>query len=299
MDNPLQGTTSWNITANAIEREPDIKVTFDQFDLWAGKDLTHFMERGMKCERIVVVSTSEYLRKAEERKGGTGYECSLITAELARDMSQDKFIPTMREGSAVPSFLGSKLYVDFRDPKEYETALGRLLAAIRRQPTATRPPKRGMPATTGAPIYTHEPPAPRRLLPGRAQFGLIWGSGGVSVTAKNEGDHPSYSVRVRVEFEGVPSFEIDFGDLAPYDRQKEVDVMTAARQQNIDAHPIIIHVEAVHSGLVEPNPENRFLFLSKDENDADRAEAFLLGYDPRRKSLTLQRAPVTVTYPKA
>jgi hypothetical protein len=82
--------------AEALQREPDIEVTFDQFDMWAGKDLTHFMERGLECERVVVVSTPEYVRKSAERIGGVGYECSLITADLVRDMTQDKFVPTLR-----------------------------------------------------------------------------------------------------------------------------------------------------------------------------------------------------------
>jgi len=162
--------------ADAIHREHDLKVTFDQYDVYAGKDLTHFMERGLRCERIVVVSTPEYVRKANDRVGGVGYECSLITADLVRDMAQDKFIPALREGDAVPSFLQTKLRVDFRDPKNYEIELSKLLAAIRRQAPVKRPPKRGMPSGSLDPVYTHEPPPPRPLQAGSAAFFIEWGS---------------------------------------------------------------------------------------------------------------------------
>ena len=117
-------------------------MTFDQFDLWAGKDLTHFMERALECERVVVVSTPPYVGKSRERVGGVGYECSLITGDLVKDMKQDTFIPVLRAGEDVPAFLGSKLRLDFRDDGRFEDSMQRLIAAIRREPEARRPEKR-------------------------------------------------------------------------------------------------------------------------------------------------------------
>jgi hypothetical protein len=140
--------------ADAIDAEPDLDVTFDQYDMFGGKDLTQFMERGLGCERVVVISTPEYVRKATQRLGGVGYECSLITADLVRDMAQDKFIPALCAGDAVPPFLQTKLRVDFRDPDKYETELAKLLAAIRRHPLAGRPIKRAMPSSL---LDAHEP----------------------------------------------------------------------------------------------------------------------------------------------
>jgi hypothetical protein len=157
--------------AAALQREPDVEVTLDQYDLWAGKDFTHFMERGLKCERIVVVSTPEYVRKSEERTGGVGYECSLITADLADDMIQDKFIPVLRNGNVLPSFLGAKLRLDFRDPRDFETELSRLLAAIRRQPESLRPAKREASDQPATPAREEAKPdnksGPRLVLEGR------------------------------------------------------------------------------------------------------------------------------------
>lgn len=147
--------------AEALQRERDIEVTFDQFDMWAGKDLTHFMERGLECERVVVVSTPEYVRKSKERVGGIGYECSLITADLVQDMTQDKFVPALRLGDVLPSFLSTKFRIDFRDPRDFEAELSKLLAAIRRQPAAPRPAKR----KSGDQSPTPAPEAPRQVTP--------------------------------------------------------------------------------------------------------------------------------------
>jgi hypothetical protein len=138
--------------ADAIDAEPDLEVTFDQYDLFAGKDLTHFMERGLECERVVIISTPEYVRKARERTGGVGYETSLITADLVRDMAQDKFIPVLRQGDTVPSFLQTKLRVDFRETQNYNLELTRLIAAIRRQPPAQRPAKRVLADRSSTPL---------------------------------------------------------------------------------------------------------------------------------------------------
>jgi hypothetical protein len=142
--------------AEALHREPGIDVTFDQFDLWAGKDLTHFMERGLECERVVVVSTPAYVRKSRERVGGVGYECSLITADLVKDMKQDTFIPVLRAGEDVPPFLVTKLWLDFRDDTRFEESMQRLIASIRREPEARRPEKRfgGDLTTNAAPSQT-------------------------------------------------------------------------------------------------------------------------------------------------
>jgi|GEM_PF-5861978 len=173
--------------AEALHREPDIDVVFDQFDVWPGKDLTHFMEQGLKCERVVVVSTPSYVSKSRDRVGGVGYECSLITADLVKDMGQDTFIPVLRAGEDVPAFLGTKLRLDFRDSSRFEESMERLIAAIRREPEARRPGKHagGGLMTTDAPSLpdrSHREPAPslrpqivleghfdHREMPGRKQ----------------------------------------------------------------------------------------------------------------------------------
>ena len=281
--------------ADRIHREPDLDVTFDQYDLFAGRDVTHFMERGLKCERIVVVSTPGYVRKASERIGGVGYECSLITADLARDMSQDRFIPVLREGDGVPAFLETKLRLDFRDARNYEVELSKLLAAIRRQAPVTRPPKRRVPTGSPPPIYTHELPPPVQLQPGMAAFQIEWGNAGVKIGVHNPGDYPVHRVRIRVEFDRVPAFELDFGDLPP-DETKDVSIVEFAREHKFDLYPFVQHIKDVASGRGETNPQNRFLVLSEDQEGTERATAVLLAYDRKAKGLRLVNAPVVATF---
>jgi hypothetical protein len=128
--------------ANGIEEFAEFHVLFDGYDLHAGKDLTHFMERSLAADRVVVVITAAYVDKATKRDGGVGYESSVISAELLDDQLADRFVPVLREGLARPAFLRSKVYVDFRDDNLFEEALLELRAALLHLPTAQRPPKK-------------------------------------------------------------------------------------------------------------------------------------------------------------
>jgi hypothetical protein len=135
-------------------------VIFDQYDLHAGKDLTHFMDRGLACDRIVVVTTPSYVRKSAARSGGVGYESSVISAELLENQLSERFVPVLRSGDDRPGFLKSKLYVDFRADARFESAVTELAKALRGLAPARRPAKIG--ATTVSPESSGATRAPGR-----------------------------------------------------------------------------------------------------------------------------------------
>jgi chromosomal replication initiator protein len=130
-----------NQLADAIEELPDFTVVFDQYDLHAGKDLTYFMEKGLRCDRIIVVITPEYVRKATARTGGVGYESSVISADLLADQLSDRIVPVVRSGSERPAFLRSKLFVDCRNDERYDLSIAELRRALLGSAMATRPSK--------------------------------------------------------------------------------------------------------------------------------------------------------------
>ena len=133
---------AWVATlAQNLEEEPGYHVIFDQFDLHAGKDLTSFMEDGLRADKIVVVVTPDYVRKADERRGGVGYESSIISAELLAKSASTRIIPVLRWGDERPSFLKSKIYVDFRPPRGFREALLELRRAIEERTPVWRPAK--------------------------------------------------------------------------------------------------------------------------------------------------------------
>ena len=45
------------------------------------------MEEGLtKSDRVLVVCTPEYVRKADAGEGGVGYEKMIVTAQIVRDL---------------------------------------------------------------------------------------------------------------------------------------------------------------------------------------------------------------------
>ena len=74
-------------------------MILDQWHLYGGMDRFHFMETSVsQSNRVLLIGTPKLAAKANERKGGVGWESTVITAELAENLSQSKFIPVLRQG---------------------------------------------------------------------------------------------------------------------------------------------------------------------------------------------------------
>lgn len=127
--------------AELLERQPEFHVIFDEYDLHAGKDLTHFMESGLAANRVVMIVTPEYVRKAEQRAGGVGYENSVISADLLEEQLSARYVPVLRRGQKRPAAIRSKLFVDFRNDSAFDTAFEQLRSALLGLPPVRRPGK--------------------------------------------------------------------------------------------------------------------------------------------------------------
>jgi formylglycine-generating enzyme required for sulfatase activity len=124
--------------------EGGVEVTLDQWDLPFGADVVRFMELGIRdADRVLMVCTANYVAKAEERKGGAGYEGMIITGHVARATDTIKFAPIVRDHageSLVPAFLGQRLWLDFRDDGLFEERLEELLRELHGAPRYPKPP---------------------------------------------------------------------------------------------------------------------------------------------------------------
>ena len=162
-------------------RKGGVDATLDQWDLKAGADLVAFMEAGIrKAERVLLVCTSNYVRKAEQRKGGAGYEGMIVTSHVARSTDTVKFIPLVRDNASdtlLPAFLGPRLWLDFRDDHLYDERLEDLLREIHDQPRFRKPPLgrpaflKGLakpaptPSQPATPVSPQVSPPPQAALP--------------------------------------------------------------------------------------------------------------------------------------
>ncbi len=129
------------LATNLVEGGVDVKL--DLWDLHAGDDVAEFMERNVaESHRVLVVCTPDYVRKADISVGGAGYEKTVITGEIVRNIGTNKFIPILRmsdNDGLLPRCLSSRLYIDFRKNDEYEKSLKILLRELHGSPEFPKP----------------------------------------------------------------------------------------------------------------------------------------------------------------
>ena len=124
-------------------RNNGIESIIDQWSLGPGDDLPHFMEQNLAAaDRVLMVCTENYVKKANSGAGGVGYEKMIVTADLLKRIDSNKVIPVIRQAGTheVPTFLGSKLYVDFSRDDQMEAAFDDLVRNIHGAPLYVAPP---------------------------------------------------------------------------------------------------------------------------------------------------------------
>lgn len=124
--------------------ENGVSTSLDQWDVKPGQDMTTFMEYSIReSDFVFLICTTEYAIKANDAKGGVGYEKNIITGEtFSATVDATKFIPILRNGNvieALPSFLKSKMYIDFRNDNEFDIQFENLLRNIYETPKFPKP----------------------------------------------------------------------------------------------------------------------------------------------------------------
>ena len=134
----------WVSELGAKLRHHGVDVILDQWDLRLGDDLTQFMEVGIRdLDRVLVICTDSYVKKANAREGGVGYEIQIVTSQLVKDLGINKFIPVIRQASGqekMPTCLGIRVYIDFTDDSQFEEKFDELLHELHREPIVQKPP---------------------------------------------------------------------------------------------------------------------------------------------------------------
>jgi hypothetical protein len=135
---------AWVLKLATDLRAGKIDASLDQWDLALGQDVSMFMQRGIATsDRVILVCTENYVKKAEAGSGGVGYERLVLTAELIQNIDTKKFIPLIRNNTSkekVPNFLGPRKYIDFSDDGQYGGKLQELLRELLGAPGTVKPP---------------------------------------------------------------------------------------------------------------------------------------------------------------
>lgn len=123
-------------------RNNGIDAVLDQWELKAGDDLPHFMETNLvKANFILMICTERYVEKANGGSGGVGYEKMIITSNLISQISQNKILPIIRQNSKsfLPTFLKTKLFINFSIDDDFEVNFDDLLRRIHNSPIYEKP----------------------------------------------------------------------------------------------------------------------------------------------------------------
>jgi len=102
-----------------------------------------FMQKGIaEADRVLMICSAPYVKKAEAGRGGVGYERLIVTAEVVQSIDTIKFIPILRANKSkrTPRFLGPRLYVDFENDAAYMLKLEELAREILGVSTLSKPP---------------------------------------------------------------------------------------------------------------------------------------------------------------
>lgn len=123
-------------------RNNGIDAILDQWELKPGDDLPHFMETHLaNSDYILMICTEKYVQKANKGQGGVGYEKMIITSNLLEHIDQNKIIPLIRQSGTniTPTFLKTKLYLNFSNSADYEFNFDELIRTIHQSPILKKP----------------------------------------------------------------------------------------------------------------------------------------------------------------
>lgn len=122
-----------------------VEIVFDRYDLKLGSNNNYFMEKIQASDKVILIMTPDYKRKAENRTSGIGYEYQILTTEISRTLAtNNKFIPVLRQGTkedSIPLLFQSFLFLNITNDKLFEEKYLELLKNIYDEPLFPKPAK--------------------------------------------------------------------------------------------------------------------------------------------------------------
>ncbi len=136
--------SNWVLQLATRLRSNGVNAILDRWNLDLGQDVAAFIENGFtKSHRILCVCSENYVKKANDKKGGVGYEKRIMSAEIMVDLDREWIIPVIRNNPGdqkLPVFLKGALYIDFDDDHLYEARYEELLRSLLDEPLLPIPP---------------------------------------------------------------------------------------------------------------------------------------------------------------
>ena len=90
-----------------------------------------------------MICTEIYVRKADDGKGGAGYETMIVTGEIVENLGTSKFIPVVRQpvGTLLrPKCVCTRFYANLSDDGTFDEQFELLLRELHNEPALKKPP---------------------------------------------------------------------------------------------------------------------------------------------------------------
>lgn len=131
-----------------------INVLLDKWELSAGNDMNHFMEKSVTdptVDKVLLLLDKEYAFKADNRAGGVGTETQIISQQVYDAVEQDKFIPVIFERDSngeicKPAYLKSRFHYDLSREEDYDREYRNLIRNLYGVATYKKPQQGMRPA---------------------------------------------------------------------------------------------------------------------------------------------------------
>jgi hypothetical protein len=138
---------SWVLNLATRLREDGVDVILDKWDLKPGHDAYVFMESMVTdplVTKVLMICDKGYTEKANNRAGGVGTESQIISPEIYKSSSQDKFAAAITDeneaGEAnLPVFYKGRIFFDFRLRDRFEENYEQLLRWLVDRPQHVKP----------------------------------------------------------------------------------------------------------------------------------------------------------------
>jgi hypothetical protein len=121
-----------------------IDVALDAWDLRHGDDVARYMETSVReADRVLMICTENYVRKANEGIGGAGYEAMIITGELIKQQGMAKFISVIKQQGdpiQLTFWPSNKMYANLSNPTTEDEEFEKLLRSLHDLSPEKKPP---------------------------------------------------------------------------------------------------------------------------------------------------------------
>lgn len=118
-------------------RKEGINAIYDD-DMELGDRIARFMVNSMhNSDFVLFICTPSYKKRADENKGGVGYENTIINEDLFNTQNERKFIPVLFDGSwsdSLPNWAKGKLGVSLMQNQDsYQAEIKKLIITMRKK----------------------------------------------------------------------------------------------------------------------------------------------------------------------